>query len=540
LSGVSLDDSDERFADRKTGGVSTALYTLSLMKTTIALFVCWGLASASPVHGSPSTPAELTARIDRHIAARWEAAHVAPARTADDRIFARRVFLDLLGRIPSVAEVRAFQEDTSLDKRARLVARLVDSPLHVRHMAVFWRKQWVPQAETPQFALLADELDVWLASRLRERMPYDRIVRELISVSPVRADRTTDHGATPTAFLAAGEFKPENLAANTTRAFLGINLDCAQCHNHPFARWTQEEFWQTAAFFARPKTTGSEPALLRIDIPNTKQSVGPKLLTNPQPDWPEALRDETGRTVLANWLTSKSNPYFARNAVNRVWAELLGTGLIEPLDDLSSENPASHPELLDELATAFVDSGFDLKFLTTAIVLSRAYQLSSSGPSGDAPLDERLFARAAVRGLSGEQLHDSLRVAAGLRPDRDDLDPNVARERRAVVDRFRIERPGMAQRSILQALSLMNGSLTQELTDFARSPTLRAVAEAPFLDAADKIEALFLATLSRPPTKEESVRLMNLIESSRDGEAKQLLADVFWALLNSSEFNSNH
>ena len=238
-------------------------------------------------------------------------------------------------------------------------------------------------------------------------------------------------------------------------------------------------------------------------------------------------------------MTAKGNPYFARNAVNRVWANLFGTGLVEPLDDLSGENPASHPELLDELAKAFADSGFDLKYLTTAIVLTKAYQLSSGGSGSTSP---RLFARSAVRGMTGEQLYASLRVAAGLPVERDDLESaNALQERKQFADQFRIERAGNAQRSILQSLSLMNGKMTAELTTAAKTPTLQVVTDAPFLTAKGKIEALYLAAFGRKPTDDELVLLVKYVENGgADGDKAKAFADVFWALLNSIEFNTNH
>ncbi len=494
----------------------------------IALLLVAGRAGADP------NPAALAARIDRHLTARWAAEKVTPAAPADDAAFARRAHLDLVGRIPTVAEARAFLDDPAPDKRAKLVARLVNSAAHARRAAAFWRREWVPQADTPQFAGLADDLDGWLAGRLRDGAGYDRIVRDLLTAS-----RTRLEPAAPTTFLTASEFKPENLAANTTRAFLGVNLDCAQCHDHPFARWTRDQFWETAAFFARPSAaTNNDSVRFEVTIPGTKRTVGPRLLTDPQPKWPAALTPDTGRAVLADWVAAKGNPYFARNAVNRVWADLFGTGLAEPLDDLSGENPASHPELLDELAKAFADSGFDLKYLTTAVVLTRAYGLSSAG----GVTNPRLFDRAGVRGLTGEQLYDSLRVAAGLPPDRDDLDPvNAVRERKRFADRFRVGRAGTAERSILQALGLMNGKLTADLTDAATAPAVRAAADAPFLDTAGKVEALYLAALGRKPSADELAPLVKYVDKGgADGDARKALADVFWALLNGSEFNTNH
>jgi len=192
-----------------------------------------GLASSSTAT-SPD-PVELAARIDKHLAARWNAEKVKPAATADDAEIVRRVYLDLVGRIPTVAEVREFLADKATDKRMKLVARLVESGAHFRHTATFWRREWFPQTNTPQFANVADDIDGWIALSLRDGVPYDRLVRELMTVT-----RGKTGSSTPTTFLTVGENKPENLAANTTRAFLGINLDCAQCHDHPFARWTRD------------------------------------------------------------------------------------------------------------------------------------------------------------------------------------------------------------------------------------------------------------------------------------------------------------
>jgi hypothetical protein len=494
------------------------------------------LAVTSLSSAAAPDPVELAAKIDKHLSARWEAEKVKPASKTDDAMFVRRVSLDLVGRIPTVAEVREFLDDKAIDKQTKLVAGLLDSGPHFRHMALFWRREWIPQIDTPQFANLAEDFDVWLAGRLRDGVPADRIVRELLTTSKTK----TESGATPATFLIAAEFKPDNLAANTSRAFLGINLDCAQCHDHPFARWTREQFWETAAFFARsPTATNGDKVKFEVTIPSTKKVVVPKLLTGQQPQWPGTLIGDTGRALLADWVTAKDNPYFAKNVVNRVWANLFGTGLVEPLDDLSGDNSGSHPELLDELAKEFVDSGFDLKYLTTAVVLTKAYQLSSVMP-GD--INPRLFGRAAVRGLTGEQLYDSLRVAAGLPPERDDLASVTAiRDRKRFADKFRVERGGTAQRSILQSLSLMNGKLTVDLTTVETTPMLRAVADAPFLNTKAKIESLYLATLGRQPTDEESAPLQKYVEKGgADGDSKKALADIFWALINSSEFNTNH
>lgn len=498
------------------------------MRTVLLLLVAGAPALAAD-------PAKLAATIDARLAAEWAAHKVRPAAAADDATFLRRATLDLLGRVPTVSEVREFLAEASADKRAKLLARLIDSGGHARHMATFWRRTWVPQADTPEFARLADDFETWAAVQVRDNTPYDKIVVEILTL-PAAARR----GVGPSGFFIANEDKPETLAASATRAFLGVNLDCAQCHNHPFARWTRDQFWQTAAFFA-PPTAGKKgkEALPQLMIPNTTKMLAPRLLDGTEAKWPEALAADTGRQLVAGWITAKGNPYFARNAVNRLWAHLYGTALVEPLDDLSGEDGAAgpHTKLLDELAEAFADSGFDLKFLTRALVSTKAYQFATTG-EGTAS-DPRLFTRMPVRGLTGEQLYDSLRAAAGLPAERADTGRGTGLDaRKRFAAQFHVERTVSAERSVTQALSMMNGRLTVDLTNPARNPTLNGVVSAPFLDTAGKIETLFLATLGRTPTAKEAKAMAAHVEAATDPE--RALGDIFWALVNSTEFNTNH
>ena len=500
--------------------------------------VAWPAALGA---AEPPDPAKLAALIDGRLSSEWQKAGAKPAPVIDDAAFLRRSTLDLSGRIPTAAEVREFLADPAPDKRAKLVDRLIDSGGHTRHMATFWRRTWVPQADTAEFARLADDFESWVAARVQENAPYDRIVRELLTLPESAGNR---RGAvTPVGFFAASESKPENLAANATRSFLGVNLDCAQCHNHPFARWTRDQFWQTAAFFAPPTKDKSGKAVPpELMIPNTKKSLAPELLDGAAVKWPEVLTSDTGRKLLADWLTAKDNPYFARNAVNRLWAHIYGTALVEPLDDLSGDsgNTGYHAELLKELADAFAASGFDLKYVTRALVLTKAYQLSALTRE-DAPADPRLFARMPIRGLTGEQLYDSLRTAAGLPPERADTGRGLGLEgRKRFAAQFRVERPVTAERSITQALSMMNGRLTTDLTDLTKNPTLGGVTSAPFLDTRGKVETLFLAAIGRKPTAKESKTMIDFVEGVAESERERALGDVFWALVNSTEFNTNH
>ncbi|MEZ6141211.1 MAG: DUF1553 domain-containing protein [Zavarzinella sp.] len=499
--------------------------------TTILRIIPWMLAVTFPAVAWTATPLELAKKIDDHLKARWALERITPAQLVDDDAFLRRIYLDLVGRIPTIAEVRDFRRDRSPDKRAQIIDRLSSTNGHYHFFASVLRRDWFPQTDTPQFTNLAREIEGWLALKLKEAAPMDDMVRQLMVAS-----RSNSAPKTPTTFLTVSENKPEMLAANTTRAFLGLNLDCAQCHNHPFAHWKRTQFWETAAFFT--SLNGESAGKFEIALDGTKNLVSARFLTENSPVWPRKLDLYSGRQVLAAWVTARENPYFAKNAVNRVWAHFFGNGLVEPLDDLSDENPSVLPELLDLLAQEFVRSKFNVNFLIQSIANTQVYQLTSKTVGTDRT-KQQFFALATVRGLTGEQLYDSLHVAAGFPPERDDLSkPLGATNRQIFAAKFQVPRANDADRSILQALSLMNGSITHKLTDRTTSPTLRAVVEAPFLDPPQKVEALYLAAYGRMPTAKE-IQLIKAHFSHAGGE-KAALSDLFWALLNSSEFSTNH
>jgi hypothetical protein len=362
--------------------------------------------------------------------------------------------------------------------------------------------------------------------------------------------RARQGGASPLGFYLAKELKPETLAASTSRLFLGVRLECAQCHNHPFAAWKRDQFWSFAAFFAGMQgqnqgdfvTAGREKLDKReITIPGTERTVQASFLDGKEP----AFKDNVSpRQTLAEWMTAPDNSYFAQAAVNRLWFHLFGTGLIDPVDEMiGADHTASFPEVLDELARSFAAHKFDLRFLLRAITASRVYQLTSAGPhqTQDAP---QLFARRALRGMSPEQLFDSVATAIGyqeatpVNPRVIALGPNSPKGE--FLNKF-ASQGGKAteyQTSILQALALMNGRLVADATTLERSETLAAVVDAPFMDLPERIETLFLATVSRPPSARELDRLTRYVEDEKVPSAA--LADIFWALLNSGEFLLNH
>ncbi len=277
-----------------------------------------------------------------------------------------------------------------------------------------------------------------------------------------------------------------------------------------------------------------------IKIPGSLVSAEARFLDATQPRWKYNVG---ARTTLAEWLTAAENPYFARATVNRLWAHFFGVGLVEPEDDFRPDNPPSHPELLDELARQFVAHRFDLRYLMRSITASRGYQLTSSAPALTST-SPRQFTHMAIKGLTPEQLFDSLVVATGYRqPASPKQSPTPPIDARAeFLARFAGGQPRTEmQRSIPQALMLMNGRFIADATRVTSGTVLASIVNDRSLDTTGKVEALYLATLSRKPTPREArvfVKYVN--EGSPNKDAKLALADVFWALLNSAEFSLNH
>jgi hypothetical protein len=491
-------------------------------------------------------PAALAATIDRHVRAGLTAARVPPAPPADDATFFRRVNLALAGRVPVPSEVRAFLADRDPGKRAKAIDRLLLSAASANHFTTVWRSWLLPEAVTsPEVANQVPGFEAWLRNRVAANTPYDRLVTELLTFplsgrqQAVRGQEA-DATANPLAFYVAKDGKPENLAAATSRLFLGVQLECAQCHNHPTAAWTREQFWGLAAFYGgidRPTPGGGVRELLdrrELPIPNTDRTAPATFLDDTEPEW---RFKKSPRVTLAAWVTARDNPFFAKAAVNRVWGYLFGVGIVDPVDDFHEQNPPSHPKLLDDLAAAFVESGYDLRFLVRAICLSETYQ-RASGVTDPGHRDVRLFARFPVQGLSPEQLYDSLSVVIGTPLEGPGGGYLVnGGPRRQFLDLFNpVGKKTDTQTTIIQALALMNGDLVGTATRLDSSRTLAAVVELPGLSPAERVEALYLAALSRPPRPDEAERVLKHVT----GGGPERYADVLWALLNGVEFRTNH
>jgi hypothetical protein len=498
--------------------------------------------------GSRLDSRELARHIDRVIDQRLRAEQVAPSPRADDAEFLRRVYLDLTGRIPPAAKVRAFLADKDPNKRARLIDELLASPAYGGHQADLWRALLLPRtSDNRRFLLLYPALTRWLEEGFNDNKPWDQLVRELLTASG-----QTDQNPAVVYFLANPT--ADKVTDNVTRLFLGVQLQCAQCHNHPFTGWKQTEYWGMAAFFTRvrlsgrPRPAGGRGPLLTVredgkgrrpPLPDSAKVVPAKFL---QGEEPPLRRGQPARPVLARWLTSPDNPFFSKAMVNRTWAQLFGRGIVNPVDDMHEANAPSHPELLADLAGQLAAHDFDLKYLIRAICNSEAYQRTSKPHGNNAEASPALFSHMAVKVLTPEQLFDSLTQALGT-PNRPAAQLRRAAQakrrpvnlRAAFAAFFQVEDgadPTEYQAGIPQALRLMNGPL---LNNFPMLLPLLRSGKSP----RQVIEDLYLATLSRPPTTSELARLTAHVRRQRT-QPRQAYADVLWALINSSEFAMNH
>jgi hypothetical protein len=485
----------------------------------------------------------LAARIDKAIGEKITAEKVTPSPKADDAEFLRRVYLDLTGVIPPADKAAAFLDNKDPAKRTKLIDELLDSPAFGRHMADMWRALLVkkdPDNRRVQF----DPLDKWLAEQFNANKGWDKIASDVVTASgPV------DENGAVTFWLANNTV--DKMTDTVSRTLLGVQLQCAQCHNHPFTKWKQEQYWGMAAFFmqvapnANPNAAAKNGTTLSIAesprprrqrLPESAKMVPARYF---QGDEVSIKTGEARRPYLAKWLANADNPYFAKAFVNRTWAQLFGKGFVTPVDDIHDGNTPSHPELFKSLASDFAKGGFDIKNLYRTICTSETYQRTSKPLPGNEEADERLFARAAVKPMTPEQLFDSLdaiigTVAAPARPNRpaaaQRLGPQTARQQ--FVAFFEVDETTDRLEyaaGIPQVLRLMNSP------QYNRGATvLRSIGRNE--DPAKAIEKLFLTTLARRPNDGELGRMVEFVKT----HAATGYQDVLWALLNSSEFVLNH
>lgn len=486
--------------------------------------------------------------IDEFVFDKLKKLRVPPAELCSDPVFLRRAYLDVLGTLPTVTETEAFLADESADKRAKLIDQLLERP----EFANVWAMKW---AEVLRVQATPNVLDVkgmhryndWLRHAIANNTPMDQLVVELLSAEG-------GNFTNPAANYFIVESDPNIIAENVAQVFMGIQMKCAHCHNHPFERWTMDDYYSFSAFFAQIGRKNSSDPREKIvfnsgtgEVKNLRDGkvMAPKFLGGDVPD----VSGKDRRAVLAAWLTGPENPWFAKNIANRVWAHFMGAGIVEPADDVRVTNPPANPLLLDELGRKTVAYKYDLRQLVRDICNSYTYQMSTR-PRDPEMSDDRNFAQARVRRLSSEQLLDAILCVTDTEVKFSGL-PLGARPvevaggdsgnyflkafgrptRETVSTRERVNDPTLAQ-----SLHLVNGDTIDNAIkkEGGRLDTLLKEETPP----AEIVDRLYLAALARKPSDEERQTLVSYIDQAEDKRAA--LEDAFWSVLNSKEFVFNH
>lgn len=529
-----------------------------------ALMVVLGLGLTAPTFAAEtkaegSTTSKAVVKpdyLDAMIQAAWEENSIKPSPQATDAEFMRRLYLDLLGRIPTVQESLAFLENKEKGKRAKLVEYLLEHPDYAKNFGNIWTLILVGRKQAERQVNKA-ALSGWLRRQFAENRPWNEVAYDLITATGSNKENGAvnytmahlDSGAVP-------------ITSITTRVFLGKQIQCTQCHDHPSNDWKQRDFWGINAFFKGVKfeevtkadATGAEVTdyYQLIDEPSDAYSTFEKRNAYMEIAFPTFLdgrkisqgKDVDRRKELGKFVTAADNDQFPRAFVNRMWGHFNGRGFVQPVDDFGAHNPPSHPELLDKLGADFQASGYDVKALIRWITNSEAYQLSSIKTKSN-ELDETLFSHMMLKPMTPEQLFDSLLTSTDAHKTSGDMDKKRDTWLRQFVVTFGNDEQGETtnfQGTIPQALMMMNGELMTNATGGKAGSFL-----AKLLDEARKrsrsrpepfvINRLYLAALSRPPSATEMTNARKIMASSPD--TIHLIEDMFWALLNSNEFVLN-
>jgi hypothetical protein len=532
--------------------------------------------------------------IDIRIQAGWQTNGVIPAEAADDAAFLRRVSLDLVGAIPTAEEATAFLDDAAPDKRATLIDRLLADPRYAQHQSDVWDMvlfgRHPPGYETQR----REGFQRWLREQFAQNVPYHQWIGQML-----RAEgNSVDQGAPM--YLVQYRNAPEDAAVAITQTFLGVQLQCARCHDHPYEDWSQQDFFGMAAFLTRLQVVDAGKAdnqtkwmigeknlgELMFTGPAATQEAGkkgapiqPKFLHGDTPaeaalpaDFKEERHFPSGKEptkpqysrkdLLASWVANPENPYFARAVANRVWGQFLGRGIVHPVDNMSPSNKPSHPELLDELARALVEHQFDLKWYIRELVNTRTYQLASHPSitgalndeglpdvrprSGERSYDEARplwFQQGRWRPLSAEELIDSWRIGTGF---------NAAAEAAGKPPKHRFEPvtrdyllqffgeptdgTGNFQGGLHEHLYLNNGELPR-IVSSEKGSLYESLIQSD-QEWPTRVERLYLSILTRRPTAEERDHFVTYLTAN--GKPEERLREAIWTLMTCSEFRFNH
>lgn len=485
--------------------------------------------------------------IDELVDAKLKRLNIVPSELCSDGDFVRRAFLDIIGTLPTAAEASAFLEDTAPDKRERLVQSLLERPEY----AEFWGLKWADLLRVDSGALghhAAYDYYGWIRDSFAANKPWDRFARELLTADGALHDA-------PAGWFYKVVTDPGARASTLSQVFLGVRIECARCHHHPFDRWGQADYAGMQAFFVQPtfKQTPrgellfAQPNAPDVKHPRTDESIPAFALGTERP---QASPAGDRRQALADWMTSPENPYFAQNLVDRLWAHFTGRGLVEPVDDLRLTNPPTNPELLTALTSRFVESGFDVHELIRHITASRTYQLSAT-PNETNSTDVQNYSRALLKPLPAEVLLDALCQVT----DEPEKFQGLPDGFRAIglwdsqVPHYFLKTFGRPMRASACECERVSEPNVSQVLHLMNSPEIAAKMERDggriarwaneIDDDAELLDEMYLTFYSRYPTSEEREALLEHLHSSAS-DRRQAIEDVAWTLLNGTEFLFNH
>ncbi len=501
---------------------------------------------ALPVGLEYSAPEVTGNYIDQLVAEKLEKLRLLPSGKCTDEEFLRRITIDIVGLLPTAEEYTEFMNNASSEKRRDLIDRLLQRKEFSEIWAMKWAQLLLVKSDNQVSTKAAFQYSSWLTNQLANNKPIDQIVREMIASNGGVFEQ-------PATNFYQVERDTLKTAENVAQVFMGIRTQCAQCHNHPFDRWTMDDYYGFASFFSQlGRKTGEDYREVivfnrgggEVPHPVSKQPVPPTFLGGARPE----INGQDRRTVLASWITSPENPFFAKSIANRVWAHFTGTGIVQPVDDIRVSNPASNPELFEELGRKLTEYQFDLKQLVRDICNSETYQRSTQ-PNETNQLDTRNYAFAKVRRVPAEMLLDCISLATGTQDKFRGL-PMGARAVQiadGTTSDYFLTTFGRSPRttvcdgeastdpSLSQALHLLNGNSSQGKIQKGKLISTWLDSGVPVPQA---IENIYVRALSRHPTQSELDQLTKMVLASGDQVAG--LEDVFWAVLNSREFMFNH
>ncbi len=541
----------------------------------ILLLLTFFIASCATVTTMTTTDTHVpssTKHLDRHIDTVLKREGLQPSRQTTDTEFLRRIYLDMTGKIPTPEQVLDFVDDGSQNKRSKLIDELIGSEESVE----FWTNKWVnwligrrDDGDDRRVGLYG-----WVKETIETNRPYNEFVHELVAADGEIKDNPAGN------YVLRYERSPVFLTSHTSRLFLGLPMQCAECHDHKTEAWLQEDFYGVAAFFTgiQSEERGNietvdmigdmktmenyyisyNPKQNRdIYVESMKESVSPRFLDGT--DYNGELNKK--REALADWMTADTNPYFSKAIVNRIWKHFMGRGFVEPVDGFGEEYPATNPELLAWLAEDFVIHGHDLQHLMRIILNSKAYQRSSEINKSNED-DEIYYSHAYMKPLSAEQFFYSLMqatdfdrhqkiVAGGLGSESGDERKSklrgFEREKREHLKKFlflldngEMEEIEAFNGTVPQALMMINGDMVTESSNYKKHGSFINYVLDNWRETPERVEFIYLTVLSRKPTSKEQTFFQRYLDRSLYRDKQLAYEDLYWVLLNSAEFSLNH